>query len=78
MNIQQLREAAKYTETFQEEIWIRVMPEGIQVTAGIEAVCISRIRSWAELDSTRQTNPITYLIDQTVKELTAAARGLEG
>lgn len=78
MNIQHLRDAAEYAVTFRENIQIEVTVQGISVEAYIDGMCVQKMRAWAVLDTTRQINPITYLIDQTVKELAATPRSLEG
>jgi hypothetical protein len=78
MNIQQLREAAEYTMTFRETVSLNVRPLGIAVEAYQDGYVVEQLRSWADLESTRQLNPLTYLIDETVKTLRGSQRGLEG
>ena len=78
MNMQLLREAAEYTMTFRETISINVRPLGIAVEAYLDGYTVEQLRSWADLEATRQLNPIMYLIDETVKTLADAARSLEG
>lgn len=75
ITIYQLRKAAEYAETFPDrDIQINLTAEGMVVSDRNPHHQWKHGQSWHELSSTRQLNPIIYMIDHVVQSLNELTR----